>query len=390
MSIKLPQLWAKKGAIRVSDVGFGFYIVNFETIADYERAMFGGPWMVAILKLIGDRIGKTVRIDHTTLEGSRGNFARICVEVDLSKPLLSKYRLRRRVRRIEYEGLHTICFNCGCFGHKVEACKQAPEVEVTENQTTSFVNPVFQAAPDHEVRPEIEEDFGPWMQVKRNKRRQKPTESPAAVATVAGHKVDEAGKGNSFAVIADMEGGDAEELIPPSSMPRPLGFDVNEPLIEDLQDGEKENFDPLVGAPPDSQSLAAASSLGQSVGSARSAPGLPGFFNSTQADPGLGNSKQAGPLLCNEVPVGTVHARPGPAGQGPLHKSDAGIVSTPVTVLPSAAIPIVSHKKNGAASKPGKSIKNKSRGGVSTEGLKLKGSQPLGGASDGVSAMEVQ
>ncbi|CAN1120271.1 hypothetical protein LINPERHAP2_LOCUS111 [Linum perenne] len=94
----------------------GASMVKFQTIEDFDRAMFGGPWMV-ILKRIGDRIGKTVRIDHTTLEASRGNFARICVEVDLSKPLLSKYRMRRRVRRIEYEGLHTICFTCGCYGH---------------------------------------------------------------------------------------------------------------------------------------------------------------------------------------------------------------------------------------------------------------------------------
>ncbi|CAN1128013.1 hypothetical protein LINPERHAP2_LOCUS4365 [Linum perenne] len=46
-----------------------------------------------VLKIIGDRIGKTERINHTTLEGRRGNFARICVEVDMSKPLLSKDRL---------------------------------------------------------------------------------------------------------------------------------------------------------------------------------------------------------------------------------------------------------------------------------------------------------
>ncbi|CAN1194405.1 hypothetical protein LINPERHAP2_LOCUS42561 [Linum perenne] len=72
--------------------------------------------------MIKNRIGKMVCIDHTTLEGSRGNFARICVEVDLAKPLLSKYRLRQRVRRIEYEGLHIICFNCGCYGHKDEGC----------------------------------------------------------------------------------------------------------------------------------------------------------------------------------------------------------------------------------------------------------------------------
>ncbi|CAN1133322.1 hypothetical protein LINPERHAP2_LOCUS7577 [Linum perenne] len=183
MSKKLPQLWSKKGGVQVSHVGLGFYVVNFETIFDYEHALFGGPWMVndhyvviqewrpyfrleetflstlrvwvcllgipfeyfdsKILKFIGDRIGKTVRIDHTTLEGSRGNFARIYVEVDLSKPLLSKYRLRRRVRRIEYEGFHLICFNCGCYGHNDSDYKHQPEAEVTENHTTTFVNPIF-------------------------------------------------------------------------------------------------------------------------------------------------------------------------------------------------------------------------------------------------------
>ncbi|CAN1126133.1 hypothetical protein LINPERHAP2_LOCUS3249 [Linum perenne] len=211
MSRKLPQLWAKKAGIQVSDVGFGFYIVNFELVADYERALFGGPWMIndhyvviqewhphfrpeetllstlrvwvrlpgipfeyfdrAILQLIGDKIGRTVRIDHTTLEGSRGNFARICVEVDLSKPLLSKYRLRRRVRRIEYEGLHTICFNCGCYGHRVDSCKQLPEAESVDNQTISFVNPVFQEVMVADARPEVEEDFGPWMQVKKSRKK---------------------------------------------------------------------------------------------------------------------------------------------------------------------------------------------------------------------------
>ncbi|CAN1125950.1 hypothetical protein LINPERHAP2_LOCUS3150 [Linum perenne] len=116
-----------------------------------------------ILQIIGDRIGRTVRIDHTTLEGSRGNFARICVEVDLSKPLLSKYRLRRRVRRIEYEGLHTICFTCGCYGHKDDACKQ-PSININEepleedfdgadkeNAAPDFVEPILPVGSDAET-----------------------------------------------------------------------------------------------------------------------------------------------------------------------------------------------------------------------------------------------
>ncbi|CAN1149425.1 hypothetical protein LINPERHAP2_LOCUS17012 [Linum perenne] len=123
-----------------------------------------------ILRIIGDRIGKTVRLDHTTLEGSRGNFARICVEVDLSKPLLSKYRLRRPIRRVEYEGLHTICYVCGCYGHGQGECPASIEdVEAAENVIT---NPVFQKSTIVEDRPEVEEDFGPWMKVVRKSRKQ--------------------------------------------------------------------------------------------------------------------------------------------------------------------------------------------------------------------------
>ncbi|CAN1133109.1 hypothetical protein LINPERHAP2_LOCUS7459 [Linum perenne] len=141
-----------------------------------------------ILQMIGDSIGKTVRIDHTTLEGSKGNFARMCVEVDLAKPLLSKYRLRCRVRRIEYEGLHIIYFNFGCYGHRDEACSQKkvddPDVSMDPNdaQTSSFMNPIFQGLSDLETWPEVEEDFGPWMQVKKHKRKVKQTLSPTPPA----------------------------------------------------------------------------------------------------------------------------------------------------------------------------------------------------------------
>ncbi|CAN1123637.1 hypothetical protein LINPERHAP2_LOCUS1953 [Linum perenne] len=213
MSRKIPQLWAKKGRIQVSDVGWGHFVVRFETKGDHERAMFGGPWMVgdhyvviqewrpyfqpdhspistlrvwvrlpglpleyfdvSVLTIIGNKIGKIVRLDHTTLEGSRGNFARICVEVELSKPLLSKYRLRRRVRRIEYEGLHTICYSCGCYGHAQDACtKKTEEVGMVEPEGL-ISNPIFQSSGFEEICPEVEEDFGPWMKVSRPNRKGK-------------------------------------------------------------------------------------------------------------------------------------------------------------------------------------------------------------------------
>ncbi|CAN1153236.1 hypothetical protein LINPERHAP2_LOCUS19278 [Linum perenne] len=256
MSRKLPQLWSKKGGVQVSDVGFGFYVVNFETVADYERALFGGPWMT-ILKHIGDRIGKTVRIDNTTLEGSRGNFARICVEVDLSKPLLSKYRMRRRVRRIEYEGLHTICFNCGCYGHKGDACKQEPEAEaeVTDFQPNIFANPIFQGASAPEVHPEVEEDFGPRMQVKKI-RRKPPTAGSAATrspkdptlvkVTPVAPEVDNS---NRFFIFgkADIQGDSKEQDQGEIAVPLEASFTENQK--ESVKEGDKENVDPIFADP---------------------------------------------------------------------------------------------------------------------------------------------
>ncbi|CAN1126735.1 Putative ribonuclease H protein At1g65750, partial [Linum perenne] len=123
-----------------------------------------------ILRIIGDRIGRTVRVDGTTLFGNRGNYARVCVEIDLREPLVSKYRLHRRVRRIEYEGLHEICFHCGRYGHEQERCPsiRPPSSDQDKPGENVFENPIFQ---ETEFRPEIEEEFGPWMKAKKNMRR---------------------------------------------------------------------------------------------------------------------------------------------------------------------------------------------------------------------------
>ncbi|CAN1268639.1 hypothetical protein LINPERPRIM_LOCUS13268 [Linum perenne] len=91
-------------------------------------------------------IGKTINIDHTALNGCRGNYARICVEVDISKKLKSKYRLWRRVRRVEYEGLHVICLNCGIYGHNKDGCPTLARESldlVPDPDSAVFDNPIF-------------------------------------------------------------------------------------------------------------------------------------------------------------------------------------------------------------------------------------------------------
>ncbi|CAN1175296.1 hypothetical protein LINPERHAP2_LOCUS31878 [Linum perenne] len=202
---RLESLWARAGTISVSDVANSFFLVRFSDPADYQRAAFDGPWKifdyyfsvarwtpnfndeepiknlltwVRLPKLpihyfnrlavtrIGNCIGKTVRLDLATTEGARARYARVCVEVDLSKPLLGKYLLEDKTYLVEYESLENICFNCGKYGHRSDACGPSP---------SSILVP----EPVEVASATVEEGkaTGEWMTVSRKSKR-KPRGEP--------------------------------------------------------------------------------------------------------------------------------------------------------------------------------------------------------------------
>lgn len=63
----------------------------------------------------GNKIGKTNKVYEMTLKRERSIYARMCVEIDLSAPLLPSYSVDGNPLKIEYEVLHLICFHCGKF-----------------------------------------------------------------------------------------------------------------------------------------------------------------------------------------------------------------------------------------------------------------------------------
>ncbi|KAI9117367.1 hypothetical protein K1719_011533 [Acacia pycnantha] len=89
--------------IRLPDVPFEFY--NVES-----------------LRRIGNMVGKMIKIDRSTSIYDKGGFVRICVELDLTRPLLPTYVVFGEERPIIYEGLHRVCFNCGKYGHQKVEC----------------------------------------------------------------------------------------------------------------------------------------------------------------------------------------------------------------------------------------------------------------------------
>lgn len=64
------------------------------------------------MRKIGRTLGTVVKIYKLTLGQSRGNFGRLCVEIDLQKPLLPYIEVEDDVYSVVYEGISMICFNC--------------------------------------------------------------------------------------------------------------------------------------------------------------------------------------------------------------------------------------------------------------------------------------
>ncbi|CAN1160362.1 hypothetical protein LINPERPRIM_LOCUS37527 [Linum perenne] len=93
-----------------------------------------------------------------TTEGARARYARVCVKIDVSKPLLGKYMIEDRMVYVVYESLENICATCGFYGHKSDNCNPVPPPDSIPQKDTVVVSP---------TEPEAEGDAGEWMVVQR-------------------------------------------------------------------------------------------------------------------------------------------------------------------------------------------------------------------------------
>lgn len=130
----MPKEGVTAGIVQLIDLGNDFFLAKFGTQEDYEFALTGGSWMIRFpdlpvqfydqefLNIMGNKIGKTFKVDLTTTMQTRGEFARVCVQIDLEKPLRAHYSLKGRPMRIEYEGIHLKCFRCGKYGREKDTC----------------------------------------------------------------------------------------------------------------------------------------------------------------------------------------------------------------------------------------------------------------------------
>ncbi|XP_021726906.1 uncharacterized protein LOC110731183 [Chenopodium quinoa] len=225
---RLKKKWELKGGLILTDIGYDYFIARFSIVDDYNHVLTQGPWMLddnyltirkwvpnfipddaplrfltawvripnlsveyfdkEFLLKVGNKIGKVVRIDNNTAMAQRSQFTRLSIELDLSKPLLSKFWLKGKVLRVQYEGLRLICFNCGKIGHQSDKCPAVCDKELNGEAEMDF-NPT-----NIPLAPRIEEEYyGSWMIVKKpppRKRNLRPEKTAGrAQATPAARQI---------------------------------------------------------------------------------------------------------------------------------------------------------------------------------------------------------
>nr|POE97322.1 hypothetical protein CFP56_74350 [Quercus suber] len=127
------------------------------------------------LQHIGKAIGNVLRIDTFTATESRGKFARLCIQVDVDKPLVTTVMIGKLQQAVTYEGIHNLCFECGRLGHRKELCpfviKPMPMLPCKE----ADLGGVGPHGKEHVAirKDEHEELYGPWVVVALRKKETK-------------------------------------------------------------------------------------------------------------------------------------------------------------------------------------------------------------------------
>ena len=87
---------------------------------------------------ISKAIGNVLSVDTFIASETRGRFARLCIQINVEKPLITTIMIGKLEQLVTYEGIHRLRFGCGRVGHRRENCpyiiqQEAPCIAATKD-----------------------------------------------------------------------------------------------------------------------------------------------------------------------------------------------------------------------------------------------------------------
>lgn len=76
----------------------------------------------SVLRQIGYKLGRLLKIDYNIDQEKQGKFALIAMQLDLTKPLIPCFYINGQLQLVEGERLPKVCFTCGIYGYVQEDC----------------------------------------------------------------------------------------------------------------------------------------------------------------------------------------------------------------------------------------------------------------------------
>ncbi|XP_061362501.1 uncharacterized protein LOC133306223 [Gastrolobium bilobum] len=197
----LENIWARDEQIFVTDVENSFFLVRFTKEKDMEFALTAGPWVLfdhylairlwepdfqsyfasinqitawvrlpsfpveyvntGLLKTVGNWLGKFVRMDAATTCLARGKVTRICVELDLSKPLQAEYKIEVRLKMLSMKGY------LYCLSKATHLSSSLQDTNMSQREGESIIND------SNNQENKEDERYGPRMLVNKQKGNSK-------------------------------------------------------------------------------------------------------------------------------------------------------------------------------------------------------------------------
>ena len=107
-------------AIRLWEPNFKPFLAGFTLVAVWARLneLPIEYYEPLVIRDVGRAIGPVLRIEFNTATLVIGRYARICVQVDLNKPLIRTVLIGKLVQPVAYKSIGSLCFECGRLGHK--------------------------------------------------------------------------------------------------------------------------------------------------------------------------------------------------------------------------------------------------------------------------------